>query len=252
MVSMTSQILAAAAVVATALTTSPVESLAIGEYFRPTGGADVVSSVPGTTAPFRRSPCPGLNSLANHGYLPRNGQNISHAELSHALVSVFNLDPKLAGFLIGSQISPNPFDLDYLSTHDVTEHDVSLVHEDVYFGKMPHAINISMVADFLARADSTGRIGAEAVGKTRKDRLATCRATNPTCAISVAQTRTALGEGAALIGVMGGMLNASVSVEHAYSFLVMEQIPVDYKKAASPIVPADLGKFSASIAAYTV
>jgi hypothetical protein len=24
-----------------------------------------------------RSPCPGLNSMANHGFLPRNGRNIS-------------------------------------------------------------------------------------------------------------------------------------------------------------------------------
>lgn len=32
-----------------------------------------------------RSPCPCLNTLANHGYLNRNGMNISRQELSDAL-----------------------------------------------------------------------------------------------------------------------------------------------------------------------
>jgi hypothetical protein len=31
------------------------------------------SQIPGSV----RSPCPGLNSLANHGFLPRSGKNIS-------------------------------------------------------------------------------------------------------------------------------------------------------------------------------
>jgi hypothetical protein len=31
------------------------------------------SQIPGAV----RSPCPGLNSLANHGFLPRDGKNIS-------------------------------------------------------------------------------------------------------------------------------------------------------------------------------
>ncbi|KAF1785265.1 Chloroperoxidase [Phytophthora cactorum] len=51
------------------------EQLQVGEYYKPS--ATEGSGVPNTTATFRRSPCPALNALANHGYLPRNGQNIA-------------------------------------------------------------------------------------------------------------------------------------------------------------------------------
>ncbi|KAF1924751.1 uncharacterized protein M421DRAFT_424640 [Didymella exigua CBS 183.55] len=45
---------------------------AIGEYV-PAGPSD------------KRSPCPMINSLANHGYLPRNGQNILAHEIKAAM-----------------------------------------------------------------------------------------------------------------------------------------------------------------------
>ena len=32
-----------------------------------------------------RSPCPALNALANHGYLPRDGKNISPDVLQRAI-----------------------------------------------------------------------------------------------------------------------------------------------------------------------
>jgi hypothetical protein len=37
-----------------------------------------------------RSPCPALNALANHGYLPRDGKNISPDVLQRA-VQVYSL-----------------------------------------------------------------------------------------------------------------------------------------------------------------
>ncbi|KAJ7252319.1 Chloroperoxidase, partial [Mycena rebaudengoi] len=40
-----------------------------------------------------RSPCPGLNTLANHGYLPRNGKKISIPMLLDAANEGFNLEP---------------------------------------------------------------------------------------------------------------------------------------------------------------
>ncbi|ESK90335.1 chloroperoxidase-like protein [Moniliophthora roreri MCA 2997] len=37
-----------------------------------------------------RTPCPGLNALANHGYLPRSGKSISVGLLINAIVHVYN------------------------------------------------------------------------------------------------------------------------------------------------------------------
>ncbi|KAJ6582149.1 Chloroperoxidase, partial [Mycena capillaripes] len=44
------------------------------------------------TATDVRSPCPGLNTLANHGYIPRNGKNITIPMILNAASDAFNID----------------------------------------------------------------------------------------------------------------------------------------------------------------
>lgn len=47
----------------------------------------------------RRSPCPMLNALANHGYLPRDGKDVSLADLVTGFKESINLAPE-ATFLV--------------------------------------------------------------------------------------------------------------------------------------------------------
>lgn len=54
-----------------------------------------------------RSPCPMLNTLANHGYLPRGGRSISQEDWTHALVTALNFDPQVAKGLFGNAILSN-------------------------------------------------------------------------------------------------------------------------------------------------
>lgn len=42
-----------------------------------------------------RSPCPFLNTLANHGFLPRDGINITRDATNNAFDVVFNVDPAI-------------------------------------------------------------------------------------------------------------------------------------------------------------
>lgn len=94
-----------------------------------------------------RGPCPGLNLLANYGYLPRNG----HVTLGQALEAVargFNLGPDLAtvlgvftilsdgdlateSFYLGS----GPGGIGGLNRHSTVEADVSPNREDFYNGE---------------------------------------------------------------------------------------------------------------------
>ncbi|KAJ7255055.1 hypothetical protein B0H12DRAFT_1233142 [Mycena haematopus] len=60
----------------------------------------------------KRSPCPALNALANHGYLPRHGTQITFTHLVHAITAVYNLSRPLAllalvGFLTCAKFSIN-------------------------------------------------------------------------------------------------------------------------------------------------
>ncbi|CAP72570.1 uncharacterized protein PODANS_2_10 [Podospora anserina S mat+] len=62
-------------------TAAELNDVAVGQYTRPKP-TDI------------RSPCPLLNALANHGYLPRDGRSFHQAELSAALKKV-GLSPTL-------------------------------------------------------------------------------------------------------------------------------------------------------------
>lgn len=48
-----------------------------------------------------RSPCPGINALANHGYLPRNGLNISLEQFITGVGEGYNFGPDVAIFAVG-------------------------------------------------------------------------------------------------------------------------------------------------------
>lgn len=79
-----------------------------------------------------RGPCPGLNTLANHGYLPHNGREITRDILADAMLEGFNIANSDAIILFSQAVRTNPapfartFDLDTLGREDVLEHDFSL------------------------------------------------------------------------------------------------------------------------------
>jgi hypothetical protein len=93
-----------------------------------------------------RGPCPGLNTLANHGYLPRNGRGITLQILKDAMLDGFNIANSDAEGLFPLALETAPdypntdnFDLENLGRHDILEHDISLRYE---LGK--YAVFLSM------------------------------------------------------------------------------------------------------------
>lgn len=98
-----------------------------------------------TTYPFQapgtsdsRSPCPGLNALANHGILPRDGKNINMATLIQATFTGFSLAQAATEVVGGVALDASTtgdattFNLADLAQHDpqVIEHDGSMTRED--------------------------------------------------------------------------------------------------------------------------
>ncbi|EIN08074.1 Cloroperoxidase [Punctularia strigosozonata HHB-11173 SS5] len=81
-----------------------------------------------------RSPCPALNTLANHGYLPHDGREITPLHLIQSLMQGFNLSPFLACFLtFGSFFLMGQWkhmSLSDLCRHNCIEHAASIVHGD--------------------------------------------------------------------------------------------------------------------------
>ncbi|KAF4550868.1 Peroxidase-like protein 4 [Elsinoe fawcettii] len=87
-----------------------------------------------------RSPCPMLNTLANHGFLPRNGQQITRDIAVKGFAEGLNFDPVFGEGIWQQGLKANPhpnatfWSLGNLQTHDLLEHDASLSRQDQFFG----------------------------------------------------------------------------------------------------------------------
>ncbi|KAL4250935.1 chloroperoxidase family protein [Abortiporus biennis] len=82
-----------------------------------------------------RSPCPALNALANHGYLPRNGQQITNKMLYNSICEVYQISGPVAYLLSYGGLLKLGKGGDYISLHDLArkeklEHRASLFHAD--------------------------------------------------------------------------------------------------------------------------
>ncbi|PNS18389.1 glutathione synthetase [Sphaceloma murrayae] len=81
-----------------------------------------------------------LNTLANHGYLPRSGLNVTLDNAVNAMKTALNMDPALATALWKTGITTNPepnaqaFTLKQLRQHNLIEHDASISRQDAFFG----------------------------------------------------------------------------------------------------------------------
>ncbi|CDO71340.1 hypothetical protein BN946_scf184908.g98 [Trametes cinnabarina] len=96
-----------------------------------------------------RSPCPALNALANHGYLPHDGRNLTAPQLVHAIREVYGLSLPFACILAYGGVArcgtKGKLNLHDLAAHNVVEHDGSLVHADAGKGEKYAPTNVDPV-----------------------------------------------------------------------------------------------------------
>jgi hypothetical protein len=73
-----------------------------------------------------------LNTLANHGFLPREGRNFTLPTVKHALLTGLNISEDISELLYNFALTTNPgpnattWGLDTLGNHNILEHDASL------------------------------------------------------------------------------------------------------------------------------
>ncbi|KAI0638047.1 Cloroperoxidase [Trametes polyzona] len=112
------------------------------------------------TAGDSRSPCPALNALANHGYIPRDGRNLTASQLCEAIKKVYGLSPVFAAILAYGGVarcgSGGKLNLHDLAAHNVVEHDGSLVHADAGAGEKyaPTNVDPALLRQLLDTSDT--------------------------------------------------------------------------------------------------
>ncbi|ETS74409.1 hypothetical protein PFICI_14275 [Pestalotiopsis fici W106-1] len=196
-----------------------------------------------------RGPCPMLNTLANHGYLPHSGKNININRTIDALGQALNIDAELATFLHNFAIEANPtpnatiFSLDNLSRHNVLEHDGSLSRADYYWTGDATSFN-QTVFDETRSYWTTPIINIEQAAAARVGRLQTSQATNPDFSLSDLGSAFSIGESAAYLFVLGDKVSYTVERSIVEYLFENERLPTSlgWKRAADPISEDDLGE----------
>ncbi|KAK3322711.1 Chloroperoxidase [Apodospora peruviana] len=120
-----------------------------------------------------RGPCPGLNSLANQGYLPRDGKNITLPRVEAALMTTLHMDRVLAHTL-AIQLKPlcradGTFDLVDMRRHNVIERDVSFSRLDFRHGDN-YTFQPAMFDAMLKDTEPEGLTTVDTLAKTYRRR----------------------------------------------------------------------------------
>jgi len=125
------------------------------EYISPTDGDS-------------RCSCPGLNAMANHGIIARDGKNISFKELSAKVHTTYNFAPsfcffvvKFAANFLNKKYGKDTFDLAELDLHNGPgiEHDASITREDCALVPNQGKPHIPFVKELLASATGKDKEG---------------------------------------------------------------------------------------------
>ncbi|KAJ7122439.1 Peroxidase, family 2-domain-containing protein [Mycena epipterygia] len=181
-----------------------------------------------------RSPCPGLNTLANHGYLPRNGVNISLPQLRDAALEGFNLDFStvlvVAKFALLSGTDPGSLqtmDLGALAIHNLIEHDASISRNDFGNGTGDNLHFNETTFSTLANANpGVSYYNTTSAGLVQRARLAHSVATNPKVVNTEKEFTLRTRESGLYLSIFGNPLTGVAPKEFVQIFFREERLPI--------------------------
>ncbi|KAF8974246.1 aromatic peroxygenase precursor [Flammula alnicola] len=203
-----------------------------------------------------RGPCPGLNTLASHGWLPRNGI-ATPAEIVNAVQEGFNMANDLAIFVtyaaflvdgnlvtdllsIGGKTKntgpdpPAPAIVGGLNTHAVFEGDASTTRADAFFGDN-HSFNESLFDELTAFSNQFGAgfYNLSVAAEFRFQRIKDSIATNPQFSFISPRYFTAYAESVFPIAffIDGRQSNGQLDMNVARGFFQNSRFPDGFFRA---------------------
>ncbi|MCJ1388051.1 hypothetical protein MMC18_000895 [Xylographa bjoerkii] len=209
-----------------------------------------------------RGPCPVVNALANHGYISRDGRNISSVDIKTAMTELginnaIRTTLTYASYLEHQDDPPTGFwtfvrspfayllrqfglrnphqqttsggaclNLDQLSRHGAVEHDVSLSRRDFKQGDNTTPQK-DLIADLISSSADGKVITATDLAKLRLRRLEQQKRDNPDLQYGAGQHQVACGESAFILTVFGaGLGHYDVPVSYVQALFTEERLPV--------------------------
>ncbi|KAL1627206.1 hypothetical protein SLS56_006445 [Neofusicoccum ribis] len=179
-----------------------------------------------------RAPCPVLNTLANHEFLPHDGRNITLDKAVNALGDALNIAPALATTFFNGGLRTNPtanatwFDFDMLHKHNVLEHDGSLSRQDMYFNTS-NLFDADTFDAFLAYFGDADTLEVNATADARARHANEMSKINPEFTITQSSLQIMVGEAAMMMMVWGSVEEPGANRTFFEYFFRNERLPVE-------------------------
>ncbi|KKY36562.1 putative chloroperoxidase-like protein [Diaporthe ampelina] len=199
-----------------------------------------------------------VNTLANHGYLPRDGLAITLQDLLTGFTDGINLDPS-ATLLVGTKAletsttgDNSSFNLDDLSRHGIIEHDGSLSRADIYFGDN-HSFN-STIWETVASYFTEDTIDVKTAARARAARLADAAKENPEFNLTSSGVNFSLIESALYLSVFNNGSSATAVTEWVKVMFQHERLPFEegFTRPESIVSTAGILAKQAEVAAASI
>ncbi|KAF7362908.1 hypothetical protein MVEN_00641400 [Mycena venus] len=193
-----------------------------------------------------RAPCPGLNTLANHGYLPRDGRNITVPMIVQSFEEVFNLGvdalQPFAKFGLLSSAAPDTLNLDDLVEHSLIEHDASLSRLDTALGDSLH-FNEQQFSTLANSNPGVDYYNTTSAGQVQFEMLAQSIRLNPNLTNTPKEFKIRTRESAFYLSTMGDPLTGIAPKNFVQILFREERLPIaeGWKKSTTVITAAVLG-----------
>ncbi|KAK0225307.1 Chloroperoxidase [Armillaria fumosa] len=181
-----------------------------------------------------RGPCPGLNTLANHGFLPRDGKNITidivlKAGCLTPTAEGYNIDPPV--LIVAAKLgllttdAPDSFTLDDIKLHGTIEHDASLSRSDYCLGDNVH-FNETIFTTLAESNPGVDYFNATSAGQVQKKQLADDTLANPGIVNTLKEFIIRSGESAFYLSVMGDPVTGVAPKKFVDIFFREERLPI--------------------------
>ncbi|TKX25789.1 sterigmatocystin biosynthesis peroxidase-like protein 2 [Elsinoe australis] len=197
-----------------------------------------------------RSPCPGLNAAANHGFIPCDGKDIAEEDIIIGLKNAFNIGEEVAKGLFKGAIGLNPnhpnattFSLDDLGGEGNHEHDASLSRKDRFFGD-PVEFDDKIWNDTLG-CFPTDNITVPQLALARESRRAQSRATNPEHKFTTTNERDSWVECTTFFTVMADGRSGQVNKAFVDYLFRHERLPTEigWQRRDTELQPSELSRY---------
>ncbi|KAF2000744.1 Cloroperoxidase [Amniculicola lignicola CBS 123094] len=188
-----------------------------------------------------RSPCPALNSLANHGLIPRDGKDISAPQVIKGLNEGMNVSMEVATMLaraalgLSSNPSSGKFSLCDLGKHNAIEHDGSLSREDVDIAGGDQKLNPKIFKEYLSYFGGLTELTLPAVAAARWGRVQTSCARNSKFTYGPTQQFNSYLETAIYFRLLSNPATGTTPLEFVKIFFEQERLPA--KEGWRPLNP---------------